>query len=186
MVHRYKTYTKNSDQGETVLADGGRVAKSSARIAALGDVEEANSFVGLARLEVDAQCDAILAKIQNDLFDLGADLSMPISEEALPTLRVTSAQIDWLEAQTEALAAELAPQIGFVLPVGSSSAVRLYAARAVVRRAERAVVRLLEAPEEAVNRLVLAYLNRLSDLLFVLARVANGMGGADILHVMAG
>lgn len=177
-----KSYSEAGDQGETSLGNGVRVSKSSARIRALGEVDEANASLGLARLEVDAQIDAILSQIQADLFDLAVDLSMPITEAAEPITRLTSSQIGWLEEQLNTLAAGLAPQAGYVLPAGSPASVRLYVARAVVRRAERAVVHLLEEPEEAVNRLVPAYLNRLSDLLFMLARAANGMGGADILR----
>lgn len=182
MTETRRIYTKAGDQGETSLGNGARVAKSSARIEAFGEVEEANAAIGLARLEASAQIDAVLARIQNDLFDLGMDLAMPISETAPPTIRIMPAQITRLEELIDALAAELAPLADFVLPMGSPTAVRLYMARAVVRRAERAVVRLLEAPEEAVNRLLLVYLNRLSDLLFMLARAANGMGGADIVR----
>lgn len=182
MANHEKPYSEAGDQGETSLGNGVRVSKSSARIRALGEVEEANATIGLARLEADAQIDAVLAQIQIDLFDLGADLSMPITGDEAPTPRITPPQIGWLEEQLAVLAAELTPLAGFVLPAGSPASVRLYVARAVVRRAERAVVNLLEAPEEAVNRLVPAYLNRLSDLLFMLARAANGMGGADIVR----
>ena len=182
MTDHEKPYSQAGDQGETSLGNGVRVAKSALRIRAFGDVEEANATIGLARLEADAQIDAILAKIQADLFDLGVDLAMPITGEAEVATRITPLQIGWLEEQINALTTTLTPPAGFVLPAGSPVSVRLYVARSVVRRAERAVVHLLEEPEEAVNRLVLAYLNRLSDLLFMLARAANGMGGADILR----
>lgn len=187
MVKLDKIYTRGGDQGETSLGNGARVAKSSARIAALGEVDEANAAIGLARLEGEGPIDAILARIQNDLFDLGADLCTPIREDEAPgaALRIVPAQVAWLEARIDAVTAELAPLTSFILPAGSAGAARLHFARTVARRAERAVVALLEIPDEPVNRLVLAYLNRLSDLLFVLARAANGMGGADTLWVPA-
>lgn len=187
MVKLDKIYTRGGDQGETSLGNGARVAKSSARIAALGEVDEANAAIGLARLEGAGPIDAILARIQNDLFDLGADLCTPIREDEAPgtALRIVPAQVAWLEARIDAVTAELAPLTSFILPAGSAGAARLHFARTVARRAERAVVALLEIPDEPVNRLVLAYLNRLSDLLFVLARAANGMGGADTLWVPA-
>ena len=186
MVKLDKIYTRGGDQGETSLGDGTRVPKSSARISALGEVDETNAVIGLARLDVDAGTDAILARIQNDLFDLGADLCTPITEAERPALRIVQSQIEWLETRIDAVTAVLPPLTSFILPAGSPAAARLHVARTVARRAERAVVQLLEAPDEAVNRLVLTYLNRLSDLLFVLARAANGMGGADILWVPAG
>lgn len=173
---------KTGDQGETSLANGLHVAKSSARIVALGEVEEANAMIGLAGLEADTQIEAILARIQADLSDLWEDLCMPIAEGEMNVVRMTPGQILALETWLAAVLETLAPQQDVILPAGSPVAVRLYVARAVVRRAERAVVQLLEAPEEAVNRLILVYLNRLSDLLFALARAANGMGGADILR----
>lgn len=185
MVKLDKIYTRGGDQGETSLGNGARVAKSSPRIHALGEVDEANAALGLARIDADAPVDAILARIQNDLFDLGADLCTPITEDEKPALRIVQPQIDWLEERIDSLTVSLPPLTSFILPAGSSSAARLHFARTVSRRAERAVVQLLEVPEEAVNRLVLVYLNRLSDLLFVLARAANGMGGADVTWVPA-
>lgn len=181
-----EVYSKAGDQGETALGDGSRVAKSSARIAAFGEIEEACASIGLARVEAETPIEAILARIQEDLFDLGADLSTPIASSGTPAPRIAPAQIAWLEERINALMEELPPLAGFVLPAGSPLAVRLHMSRSVTRRAERAVVHLLEAPEEAVNRLVLVYLNRLSDLLFVLARAANGMGGADIMRGVGG
>ena len=185
MVKLDKIYTRGGDHGETSLGDGTRLPKSDARIIALGEVDEANAAIGLARLEADAQTDAILARVQNDLFDLGADLCTPITEERTTALRIVQSQIGWLEERIDAVTAALPPLTSFILPAGSPVAVRLHLARTVARRAERAVVQLLETPDEAVNRLVLIYLNRLSDLLFVLARAANGMGGADVLWVPA-
>ena len=186
MVKLDKIYTRGGDQGETSLGDGTRVPKSSARIHALGEVDEANAAIGLARLDAGGPADAILARIQNDLFDLGADLCTPIHESEAPALRIVQSQIDWLEERIDVLTQALPPLTSFILPAGGPAAVRLHLARTVARRAERAVVHLLETPGEAVNRLVPIYLNRLSDLLFVLARAANGMGGEDVLWVPAG
>ena len=158
MVKLDKIYTRGGDQGETSLGNGARVAKSSARITALGEVDEANAAIGLARLEGAGPIDAILARIQNDLFDLGADLCTPIRDDEAPgaALRIVPAQVAWLEARIDAVTAELAPLTSFILPAGSASAARLHFARTVARRAERAVVALLEIPDEPVNRLVLA------------------------------
>ncbi|MBU6419614.1 MAG: cob(I)yrinic acid a,c-diamide adenosyltransferase [Proteobacteria bacterium] len=186
MVKLDKIYTRGGDHGETSLGDGARVAKSAARVVALGEVDEANAAIGLARLDSETHADAILMRIQNDLFDLGADLCMPIKDnEGSPALRIVQSQVDWLEQRIDDITTALPPLASFVLPAGSPAATRLHFARTVVRRAERAVVHLLETPDEAVNRLVLIYLNRLSDLLFVLARAANGMGEADVLWVPA-
>jgi cob(I)alamin adenosyltransferase len=185
MVKLDKIYTRGGDHGETSLGDGSRVAKSSARIAALGEVDEANAAIGMARLYTAGPEDSVLARIQNDLFDLGADLCVPI-EEGKAALRVTQDQIDWLEAEIDRATAELEPLTSFILPAGVQGAVALHLARTVARRAERAVVHLTEQPHEAVNRLVLIYLNRLSDLLFVLARMANAGGMLDVLWVPQG
>jgi cob(I)alamin adenosyltransferase len=185
MVKLDKIYTRGGDQGQTSLGNGERVPKSALRIAALGDVDEANAAIGLARLNCVGPEDDLLARLQNDLFDLGADLCMPI-EEGKPALRITQEQIDWLEGQIDAATAELTPLNSFILPAGVPGAVALHLARAVVRRAERAVVHLTEAPDQKVNRLVLVYLNRLSDLLFVLARLANAGGQLDVLWVPQG
>jgi cob(I)alamin adenosyltransferase len=185
MVKLDKIYTRGGDHGETSLGNGARVPKSSLRIAALGEVDEANATIGMARLYSAGPEDEALARIQNDLFDLGADLCVPI-EEGQPALRITQAQIDWLEAQIDHATAELEPLTSFILPAGVQGAVALHLARTVARRAERAVVHLTELPDEAVNRLVLVYLNRLSDLLFVLARMANAGGMLDVLWVPQG
>ncbi|MDE1896716.1 MAG: cob(I)yrinic acid a,c-diamide adenosyltransferase [Rhodospirillales bacterium] len=185
MVKLDKIYTRGGDHGETSLGDGTRVPKSAARIVALGEVDETNAAIGLARLEADDTADRMMMRIQNDLFDLGADLCTPIVHAQVPALRIVQSQIDWLEQRIDAATAALPPLTSFILPAGCPAAVRLHFARTVARRAERAVVQLLGTPEEAVNRLVLVYLNRLSDLLFVMARAANGMGGADVLWVPA-
>jgi cob(I)alamin adenosyltransferase len=186
MVKLDKIYTRGGDTGETSLGNGARVAKSSPRVAAFGDVDEANSVIGIARLHVTGADDAVLARIQNDLFDIGADLCVPIQPVPKhPPLRVTQAQVDWLEAQIDRMNAELAPLTSFILPGGTPAAAFLHQARTVVRRAERLVVHLLETPDEAVNRLVLVYLNRLSDLLFVMSRYVNDKGAHDVLWVPA-
>jgi cob(I)alamin adenosyltransferase len=162
------------------------VPKSSARVAAYGDVDEANAVLGIVRLHVEGPDDVVLARIQNDLFDVGADLCVPIIEAPeYPPLRVTQAQVDWLEGQIDRMNAELAPLTSFILPGGSPAAAFLHQARTVVRRAERLVVHLLDMPDEAVNRLVLIYLNRLSDLLFVMSRYVNDKGTHDVLWVPA-
>ncbi len=184
MVKLDKIYTRGGDAGETSLGNGARVAKSAARVCAYGDVDEANALLGIVRLHLSGADDAMLARIQNDLFDLGADLCVPIEESPeYPPLRVIQGQVDWLEAQIDRMNAELAPLSSFILPGGSPAAAFLHQARTVVRRAERLVVALLAEPEEKVNRLVLIYLNRLSDLLFVMSRFVNDKGAADVLWV---
>jgi len=182
MVKLDKIYTRGGDSGETSLGNGARVAKSSARVCAYGEVDEANAVIGIARLYVEGAEGLALGRIQNDLFDVGADLCVPIEEAPkYPPLRVTQGQVDWLEREIDRMNAELAPLASFVLPGGSPAAAFLHQARTVVRRAERALVDLLAAPDEAVNRLVLVYLNRLSDLLFVMSRYVNGRGAGDVL-----
>jgi cob(I)alamin adenosyltransferase len=186
MVKLDRIYTRGGDAGETSLGDGTRIAKSAPRVAAYGDVDEANCVIGIARLHLTGADDAVLARIQNDLFDVGADLCVPIVENPeYRQLRVTQAQVDWLESQIDRMNAELPPLTSFVLPGGTPAAAFLHQARTVARRAERLVVTLISTPDEAVNRLVLAYLNRLSDLLFVMARFVNGKGANDVLWVPA-
>lgn len=178
MVKLDRIYTRGGDAGETSLGDGARVAKHTARIAALGDVDEANAAVGLARAAcADSELAAALGTIQNELFDLGADLCVPDGGER-PRLRVSAAQVARLETEIDAANARLAPLASFVLPGGSEAAARLHLARCVVRRAERAVTAL--ASREPVNPAALAYLNRLSDHLFVAARRANDDGRRDV------
>jgi cob(I)alamin adenosyltransferase len=187
MVRLTKIYTRGGDAGETSLGDGSRVAKSSARVASYGEVDEANAILGVVRLYVSGPEDALLARVQNDLFDVGADLCMPIVENsAAPALRVTQAQVDWLEGEIDRMNAELAPLNSFVLPGGTPAGAFLHQARTVVRRAERVLVGMLAMPDAAVNRLVLVYLNRLSDLLFVMSRYVNGKGAEDVLWVPGG
>jgi cob(I)alamin adenosyltransferase len=186
MVKLDKIYTRGGDAGETSLGNGDRVAKSSPRVASYGDVDEANAILGIVRLYLEGPDNALLARIQNDLFDLGADLCVPIQENPeYPPLRVTQSQVDWLEAQIDRMNAELSPLSSFILPGGSPAAAFLHQARTVVRRAERVLVGLLAAPDEPINRLVLIYLNRLSDLLFVMSRHVNNKGANDVLWVPA-
>lgn len=181
MVKLNKIYTRTGDDGTTGLVDGSRRAKHEPRMAAIGEVDEANSALGLAALVVPPDAGAELTRIQNDLFDLGADLATPGSDFAPGemTLRVVPGQVDWLEAMIDARNAALPPLTSFILPGGSEAAARVHLARAITRRAERAAVAL--AAQEPVNPAALAYLNRLSDYLFVLARALNA--GRDPLWV---
>ncbi|MBI4183306.1 MAG: cob(I)yrinic acid a,c-diamide adenosyltransferase [Proteobacteria bacterium] len=179
MVKLDRITTRGGDKGETSLGDGRRVRKSAPRIAAIGEVDEANAAIGLARAQLSDAIEAErLARVQNDLFDLGADLAVPVRARRR-ALRVGEAQVRRLEAEIDAVNARLAPLASFVLPGGSAAAAHLHLARTAVRRAERAVVAL--AARERVGAPVLAYLNRLSDLLFVLARAANDDGRADLV-----
>lgn len=184
MVFLSRIYTKSGDAGETGLGDGTRVPKDHARVAAYGEVDELNAVLGLARANCpDGPATALLLGIQNDLFDVGADLCVPPNpqEEAGNSLRVTLLQAERLEKAIDQLNEKLDPLRSFVLPGGTQAAAWLHLARTVCRRAERAVVTLMRA--ETVNPQVLIYLNRLSDLLFVLARVANDGGRGDVLWV---
>ncbi|MDH3229961.1 MAG: cob(I)yrinic acid a,c-diamide adenosyltransferase [Alphaproteobacteria bacterium] len=180
MVKLTKIYTRGGDSGETSLGDGARVRKDALRVAAYGTVDEANAAIGIARLDTQGAADAILDRIQNDLFDLGADLCRPQDgRKAGSALRVSAAQVARLEAEIDALNAELAPLDSFVLPGGSAASAHLHLARTMVRRAERLAVALGAA--ELVNPEAVKYLNRLSDLLFVLARHCNEQGAGDVL-----
>jgi cob(I)alamin adenosyltransferase len=182
MVQLTRIYTRGGDKGQTSLSDGRRVAKHDLRVASYGSVDETNAAVGLARLHCEGEADAILGRIQNDLFDLGADLSTPESESPKhPPLRVTAAQVERLEAEIDRLNAELAPLKSFILPGGKPAAAYLHLARTVARRAEREAVALAE--REAVNPVAIRYINRLSDLFFVLARQLNDTGRSDVLWV---
>ncbi|WP_111412525.1 cob(I)yrinic acid a,c-diamide adenosyltransferase [Billgrantia lactosivorans] len=182
MVKLTKIYTRTGDKGDTGLGDGSRVAKHDPRVEAFGTVDEANAVIGLAQLHAEGELHAVLARVQNDLFDLGADLCTPEQESPeYPPLRVTPGQVEFLEERIDAYNAELATLRSFILPGGSPLAAHLHLARTVTRRAERAVTALME--EQSVNPEVLRYLNRLSDLLFVLARRANGNGQRDVLWV---
>ncbi|RMF41404.1 MAG: cob(I)yrinic acid a,c-diamide adenosyltransferase [Alphaproteobacteria bacterium] len=183
MVVLNRIYTRGGDRGDTALGDGSRVAKSSLRVAAYGTVDEANATVGLARLHATGEADAALARIQNDLFDLGADLCRPAkageAESDHPPLRMAAAQTARLEAEIDAMNAALEPLRSFVLPGGSALAAHLHLCRTVCRRAERLTVELAAAKE--VNPEAVKYLNRLSDWFFVAARVANDNGAGDVL-----
>ena len=187
MVRLTRIYTKGGDKGETSLGDGARVAKHDPRVAAYGTVDEANAAIGLARLhltDVQGDADAILGRVQNDLFDLGADLCRPEGPESgappkHPPLRVTAGQVARLEGEIDRLNADLAPLTSFVLPGGTAGAAYLHLARTVARRAEREMTELAET--EAVNSEAIRYINRLSDLLFVLARALNDGGAQDVL-----
>jgi len=191
MVKLNRIYTRTGDAGHTGLGDGARVWKHDARVAAYGDVDEANATIGLAASVCDqseseqAAIRETLLEIQQDLFDVGADLCVPRedNEKDESKLRVTSAQVDRLERIIDEQNARLSPLNSFVLPGGSTLAAHLHLARTVTRRAERSVVMLLEEQSDATNELTAVYLNRLGDLLFVLARVANGLGGSDVLWV---
>lgn len=183
MVKLNKIYTKTGDDGSTGLVDGSRTPKNSARIAAIGMVDEANSAIGVAAAAVtDTDHAAALFRIQNDMFDLGADLATPADGgDFAPSemvLRVIPAQVTALEAAIDAFNEDLEPLTSFVLPGGSEAAARTHVARASVRAAERSMAALADA--EAVNPSALAYINRLSDYLFVLARVLNDNGKADV------
>ncbi len=174
-----RIYTRGGDAGETSLGDGSRAAKHAPRVAAIGEVDEANAAVGLVRaILAGGPLDAALARIQNELFDLGADLCVPESESDRARLRVSAQQVARLESEIDAANAALAPLDSFILPGGTEIAARLHLARTIVRRAERAASAL--AVVEKVNAQALAYLNRLSDLLFVLAREANDGGAGDV------
>jgi cob(I)alamin adenosyltransferase len=183
MVKLNKIYTRTGDSGTTGLVRGPRRMKNDLRVEAFGTVDEANSFIGMARLSTASmpKLDRLLARIQNDLFDLGSDLATPGADpEGTQSLRITPAQTEWLEQQIDYYNEGLAPLTSFVLPGGTPLAVALHLARTVTRRAERLVVELL-AKEPDTSGAVLIYLNRLSDLLFVMARVANANGEADVL-----
>ncbi len=184
MVKLNKIYTRTGDDGTTGLVDGSRLPKYAARMQAVGDVDEANSAIGLAVLAIgDAPEAAWLRTIQNDLFDLGADLATPIPDgpDEPWALRIVASQVDRLERQIDEMNADLAPLDSFILPGGSAAAAATHLARAITRRAERSAT--AAAVEVALNPPALAYLNRLSDLLFVLARRLNDNGAADIKWV---
>jgi cob(I)alamin adenosyltransferase len=181
MVKLTRIYTRGGDAGETSLADGSRVAKNDLRVAAYGTVDEANAAIGLARLHAAPEADAMLARIQNDLFDLGADLATPEGEGKRNSgaLRIVAAQVTRLEHEIDAMNAALKPLDSFILPGGAPCAAYLHLARTVTRRAEREAVALVAFT--AVNPDAVRYLNRLSDHLFVLARHVNDKGAADVL-----
>ena len=182
MVKLTKIYTKTGDLGETGLGDGNRISKASLRVSAIGAVDEANSAIGIARLDAEDEADAMLARIQNDLFDLGADLSAPEDgRKAEGRLRISMAQVERLEREIDAMNEKLSPLTSFVLPGGTALAAHLHLARAIARRAECAIVEL--SVGEKINSNALRYANRLSDHLFVMARTANDQGMGDVLWV---
>jgi cob(I)alamin adenosyltransferase len=180
VVRLTRIYTRGGDKGETSLGDGSRVAKQALRVEAYGTVDETNAAIGLARLHTAGDEDAMLGRIQNDLFDLGADLCTPEGgSRAAGALRIVAAQTGRLEAEIDAMNAELRPLDSFILPGGTPAAASLHLARTICRRAERLVCAL--AAEETVNPEVVKYLNRLSDHLFVLGRRLNNNGTQDVL-----
>lgn len=179
MVRIDRVVTRGGDKGQTSLGDGTRIAKDALRVEAYGAVDEANAIIGVLRLHTQGDADAMLARIQNDLFDVGADLCVP--GEMGDRLRLTDAPALRLEAEVAALNAALPPLKSFVLPGGTPAASHAHVARTVVRRAERRVVALAAA--ETVNPEVVRYLNRLSDHLFVLGRALNDNGAADVMWV---
>jgi cob(I)alamin adenosyltransferase len=188
MVKLNKIYTRTGDDGTTGLVGGARRSKADLRLEAVGAVDEANAAIGLARLHtamVHPEIDAMLSRIQNDLFDLGADLATPEDGKPLgyEPLRIVASQTEKVEADIDTLNAELQPLRSFVLPGGSPAAAQLHLARTVTRRAERVMVALAAKPGEKVNPEGLKYINRISDLLFVAARAVNDNGNADVLWV---
>jgi cob(I)alamin adenosyltransferase len=176
-----RIYTRSGDDGRTSLGDGGRLPKFHVRVAAYGSVDEANTVIGIALLHVeDAVVRDVLTRVQNDLFDLGADLCRPEREHRkVEPLRVSERQVTWIEERIDLFNAALAPLESFVLPGGTPAAAHMHHARTVIRRAERYMTEI--AYQEPVNPAALRYANRLSDLLFVLARYINERGRADVL-----
>ena len=186
MVQLTRIYTRGGDKGSTSLGSGKRVKKHDLRVTAYGTVDEANAAVGVARLhtagkELGGDIDVMLNRIQNDLFDLGADLCQPEDPKDYPPLRVVEAQVERLEQEIDRLNAELQPLKSFVLSGGTPAAAYLHLARTIARRAERDITALME--HEEINPAALRYINRLSDLLFVMARYVNDKGQADVLWV---
>jgi cob(I)alamin adenosyltransferase len=188
MVVLNRIYTRTGDDGTTALGTGERRKKYDLRISAYGTLDEVNAVIGVARLQSpgNRDFDALLVRIQNDLFDVEADLCMPSDKGKGPggaRLSVTDAQVDWLEGEIDKLNAELAPLKSFVLPGGSAAAAYLHLARTICRRAERIMVELKDQPGESVSPAALKYVNRLSDFLFVASRFMNDKGAADVLWV---
>jgi cob(I)alamin adenosyltransferase len=186
MVKLNKIYTRTGDDGTTGLGTGVRRKKYDLRVAAYGTIDEANAAIGLARLHTSGTLDVALSRIQNDLFDVGADLCTPGKGKigkgpGGARLTVTKAQVTWLEQEIDRLNAELAPLRSFVLPGGTAAAAYLHLARTIVRRAERMIAQLKDKRGESVTPELLKYVNRLSDYLFVASRYANGNGAQDVL-----
>jgi cob(I)alamin adenosyltransferase len=192
MVTLTRIYTRGGDSGQTSLGRGERVAKHDPRVEAYGTVDEANSVIGLARSAIGgatlggqhyAEADAMLARIQNDLFDLGADLAVPERQGKAERLRMLGSQVERLERDIDGLNARLAPLTSFVLPGGTPAAAHLHLARTICRRAERIMVELAAKPDEPVSDAGIQYMNRLSDFLFVASRSVNDNGAGDVLWV---
>ena len=183
MVVLNRIYTRTGDDGTTSLGSGVRRKKYDLRVAAYGTLDEVNAVIGIVRLHTagDAALDAALARIQNDLFDVEADLCLSEKGPGGARLTVTRRQVDWIEAEIDRLNAELAPLRSFVLPGGSAAAAYLHLARTICRRAERIMVELMDQPDETVTASSLQYVNRLSDFLFVASRHANDKGARDVL-----
>jgi cob(I)alamin adenosyltransferase len=185
MVVLNRIYTRTGDDGTTALGSGERRPKYDLRVSAYGTVDEANAAIGVARLHLSQvpDLDAMLGRIQNDLFDLGADLAVPAREGKAERLRVLSSQVERLERDIDALNARLAPLTSFILPGGTPAAAYLHLARTICRRAERMVTELASLPNEPVGAAVIQYVNRLSDFLFVAGRAVNDDGARDVLWV---
>ena len=184
MVTLSRITTKVGDQGQTALGDGSMVPKNHLRVTAYGEVDELNATLGIAILNVGDSFKVVLQTIQNDLFDVGADLCVPESPDAVGRLRITTAYVERLETALDTYLAPLTPLTSFILPGGTPASAWLHLARTVCRRAERAIVALTQS--ETINPQVTIYLNRLSDLLFVLARSTNDQGKADVLWTPGG
>ena len=180
-----KIYTKTGDNGTTALGSGERRPKYDLRIEAYGTVDETNAAIGVVRLHLadSPEVDAMLGRIQNDLFDLGADLAVPEREGKAERLRVLASQVERLERDIDSLNDQLAPLTSFVLPGGTPAAAYLHLARTICRRAERMMVELAARPDEPVNQAGIQYMNRLSDFLFVASRFQNNKGAGDVLWV---
>lgn len=188
MVLLNRIYTRTGDAGATRLVTGESVSKAGPRVNAYGEVDELNAVIGLARLQTagDPDLDPVLARVQNDLFDLGADLATPeTAGEGVTALRIVAAQVTRLEREIDALNEVLSPLTSFVLPGGTPASAALHLARTVCRRAERSAVAFARGEPAAAHAEALRYLNRLSDLLFVAARFANGRGAGDVLWTPA-
>jgi cob(I)alamin adenosyltransferase len=184
MVVLNRIYTRTGDDGTTALGSGERRPKYDLRIAAYGTVDETNAAIGVVRVHLkDTPLDAMLGMIQNDLFDLGADLAVPQREGKAERLRLLASQVERLERDIDGLNEKLAPLTSFVLPGGTPAAAYLHLARTICRRAERIMVELAARPEEPVSDAAIQYVNRLSDFLFVASRVANNNGAGDVLWV---
>ena len=182
MVQLTRIYTRGGDAGQTLLGNGERVTKYALRVAAYGTVDELNAVIGMARLHTVGQADTMLSRIQNDLFDLGADLCTPEEESPqYPPLRIQDSQVQRLETEIDAMNADLEPLKSFVLPGGTAASAHLHLARTIARRAERKMVELAET--EPVNEGALRYINRVSDHHFVMSRWMNDNGQADVLWV---